>query len=178
MNENPYGNILKAALGNTPQNPGLTMQQRVDNQNVCNQMSEQGIYIPELLKRMDRMESEMKELRDAPKQTVDRDLFRVMEASVKDDPKVREKKQLLSDTKTLIITELCMKDNRYKTAWDDYKTTVNAVYIERKEHGDRISAQIQAEDREGIGGEVRYNKRRSDKAEKGLPSSEEDEPGE
>lgn len=46
-----------------------------------------------------------------------------------------------------IITEMCLKDPRYAQAVEDYKTTVNRVYIRSRESDGR--AQIQAEDGAG-----------------------------
>ena len=66
---------------------------------------------------------------------IDEDLFLVMEAAVADDPSVIEAKRRVTDEKMRVIAELCAKDPVFMAARDEYRRTVNKVYIARKENG-------------------------------------------
>ena len=92
----------------------------------------QGVYIPDLLKRIETLEAQVRE-QGARKDTMDADLFSVMEASVKGDEEVKAAKQRLADEKSRVIAEICSKDEGYMKAMEDYRRTVNAAYIRNKE---------------------------------------------
>lgn len=132
MDTNPYSSILKA-LGkeDTPQG-GLTYQQQTDNYSAFSDLMKQGVYIPDLLKRIETLEAQVRE-QGARKDTMDADLFSVMEASVKGDEEVKAAKQRLADEKSRVIAEICSKDEGYMKAMEDYRRTVNAAYIRNKE---------------------------------------------
>lgn len=130
-----YDNILKAL--NQPQQPapaqgGLTFQQQSDNYTAFSDLMKQGVYIPDLLKRIETLEAQVRE-QGARKDTMDADLFSVMEASVKGDEEVKAAKQRLADEKSRVIAEICSKDEGYMKAMEDYRRTVNAAYIRHKE---------------------------------------------
>ena len=57
-----YGNILKALGGQGQQPSGLTMQQQSDNYNAFSELMKQGVYLPDLMKRMEGMEAKIKEM--------------------------------------------------------------------------------------------------------------------
>lgn len=132
MDTNPYSSILKA-LGkeDTPQG-GLSFQQQSDNYAAFSDLMKQGVYIPDLLKRIDALEVQVRE-QGQRKDTMDADLFSVMEASVKGDEEVKAAKQRLADEKSRVIAEICSKDEGYMKAMEDYRRTVNAAYIRNKE---------------------------------------------
>lgn len=130
-----YDNILKALSRQeepSSQASGLTLQQQSDNYSAFSDLMKQGVYIPDLLKRIDALEAQVRE-QGAKKDTVDADLFSVMEASVKGDDEVKAAKQRLADEKSRVISEICSKDEGYRQAMDAYRRTVNAAYIRWKE---------------------------------------------
>ena len=138
MDTGSYDNILKAL--NQPQQPapaqgGLTFQQQSDNYAAFSDLMKQGVYIPDLLKRIDALEAQVKE-QGQRKEVIDADLFAVMEASVKGDDDVKAAKQRLADEKSRVITEICSRDEGYRTAMEAYRRTVNAAYIRFKGHTD------------------------------------------
>lgn len=145
-----YENILKAATGqNQSQTPAydgmdkmprqLSALEQSQNYETFSMLMREGVYLPDLLKRLEGLEKKVKNLESQPRKDTNAELFAVMEASVCADAEVRMLKKKLADTRDMIISEICMKDNRYMEAMDEYKTTVNRVYIRQKEqtsHGD------------------------------------------
>lgn len=129
-----YDNIIKALSRQEEPAPqaGLTLQQQSDNYSAFSDLMKQGVYIPDLLKRIDALEAQVRE-QGAKKDTVDADLFSVMEASVKGDDEVKAAKQRLADEKSRVISEICARDEGYRQAMDAYRRTVNAAYIRWKE---------------------------------------------
>lgn len=135
MDTNPYSNIMKAVDGESAkpfQNPTLTPSQQMDNYNAFSQLQKEGVYLPDLMKRITALESKVKSY-DESKREADADLFAVMEASVKNEPVVKEARQRVADEKSRIIVELCQRDERYRNAVEEYRRTVNAEYIRQKE---------------------------------------------
>lgn len=132
MDTNPYSSILKA-LGkeDTPQG-GLTYQQQTENYSAFSDLMKQGVYIPDLLKRIDALEAQVRE-QGQRKDTMDADLFSVMEAAVKGDDEVKAAKQRLADEKSRVISEICSKDEGYRQAMESYRRAVNAAYVRHKE---------------------------------------------
>jgi len=127
-----YTNILKAVgAGNVPT---LNAQQQSENYEVFSKMMKEGIYLPDLVKKMDAMETRIKELEKGPKQAqIDIDIFAVMESAVKNDEGVRFARQRVQDEKTRVLSELCMKDESYRKAFEEYRREVNTAYIRNKE---------------------------------------------
>ena len=134
MDTGSYDNILKALNQpqSTPAQGGLTFQQQSDNYSAFSDLMKQGVYIPDLLKRIETLEAQVRE-QGARKDTMDADLFSVMEASVKGDEEVKAAKQRMADEKSRVIAEICSKDDGYTKAMEDYRRTVNAAYIRNKE---------------------------------------------
>ncbi len=124
-----YDNILNAVKGTAPK---LTPAQEVENYNAFSDLQKQGIYIPDLLKRIGDMEARLAGM-EATKREADADLFAVMEQAVRGEQTVKDARQKVSDEKSRIIAELCMKDDRYRQAMDEYRRTVNAEYIRQRE---------------------------------------------
>ena len=124
-----YENILKAMKPGE----GLTVQQQSDNYKAFSELMKEGVYIPDLLKKIDTMEKRIEAL-DKPKESVlDAELFSVMENSVKEDPSVLEAKAALQSAKTRVISELCMRDEQYRQLFEDYRRKVNTAYVSKKE---------------------------------------------
>ena len=134
MDTGSYDNILKALNQpqSTPAQGGLTFQQQSDNYSAFSDLMKQGVYIPDLLKRIETLEAQVRE-QVTRKDAMDADLFSVMEASVKGDEEVKAAKQRLADEKSRVIAEICSKDEGYTKAMEDYRRTVNAAYIRNKE---------------------------------------------
>ena len=134
MDTGSYDNILKALNQpqSTPAQGGLTFQQQSDNYSAFSDLMKQGVYIPDLLKRIETLEAQVRE-QGTRKDAMDADLFSVMEASVKGDEEVKAAKQRLVDEKSRVIAEICSKDEGYTKAMEDYRRTVNAAYIRNKE---------------------------------------------
>ena len=132
MDTNPYGNILKALGKEDPQQGGLTYEQQSANYSAFSQMMKDGVYIPDLLKRIETLEAQVKE-QAVKKDTLDADLFSVMEQAVKSDPDVKRARQRLAEEKTRVITDLCMRDDGYRGAMESYRRAVNAAYVHTRE---------------------------------------------
>lgn len=160
MDTAPYSNILKAVgaptydYGTPTQTPTapagqsqtfsvptekskLTLDQQAENYNMFSEMMKQGVYLPDLVKKVDILTAEVESLKTKAKTEVDTELFEAMEASVKSVPEVKRAKQHMADVKSMVISEMCMKDPRYQEAYDEYRRTVNKAYIDRAEgHSD------------------------------------------
>lgn len=137
-----YDNILKAMNGS---GNGLSTQQKADNYNAFSKLMEDNVYLPDLIKKIDDLEKKVEKL-DTPKDsTIDMELFAVMESAVKDDPSVIEAKSALQSNKTRIISELCMRDESYRKAYEDYRRKVNAAYISRREGSAEVRQEPQGQ---------------------------------
>ena len=135
MDTNPYGNILKALGKEGSQQDGLSYQQQTDNYQAFSDLMKEGVYIPDLLKRIETLEAQVRE-QGAKRDTLDADLFSVMESAVKGDPDVKQARQRLAEEKTRVITDLCMRDDGYRGAMESYRRAVNSAYVRSKE--DRV----------------------------------------
>lgn len=134
-NPNQYSNIAQA-VREGPQKANLTYQQQADNYNTFSELMKQNVYLPDLVKRLDALEAKVREL-DRPHDQTDRELFAVMEKSVKDDPEVRRARERMASEKTRVLTDLCIKDPGFQEAYSAYKKTVGDAYIKQKERGGR-----------------------------------------
>ena len=140
-----YDNILKAMSGQNQSQPPvheesnkisrqLSTLEQSQNYETFSMLMKEGVYLPDLIKRLDEMESKIKTLESQPKHDTNAELLAVMEAAVKNNPEVKQARQKVADAKTAIINEMCMKDPRFKDALEEYKTTVNRVYIQTREN--------------------------------------------
>lgn len=147
--ESQYSNVMKALQGMQSAG-GLTYEQQSENYNAFSDLMRKGVYIPDLLRRIDELESEVKALEARPGRDADADLLAVMESAVHDDAEVVDARRRLSDLREAIITEMCLKDPRYSQASESYRTTVNRVYVAQREGRDgaveRVSEEVQASD--------------------------------
>ena len=124
-----YDNILKAVGGGSQ----LTTAQQSDNYSTFSEMMKQGVYLPDLLKRLDAMEKKLSEIEKPKENPIDAELFGVMEQAVKDDPGVVNAKRVLQNERSRVISELCVRDDGYRKAYDEYRRTVNAAYVGLKQ---------------------------------------------
>ena len=109
-------------------------------------LMKEGVYLPDLIKRLDNMEAKVKALESQPKQDTNAELLAVMEQAVKNHQEVKAARQHVADVKSAIITEMCMQDQRYRNALEAYKTTVNKVYIQTRESNggpERIAEEVE-----------------------------------
>ena len=109
-------------------------------------LMKEGVYLPDLIKRLDDMEAKVKALESQPKQDTNAELLAVMEQAVKNHPEVKASRQHVADVKSAIITEMCMQDQRYRDALESYKTMVNKVYIQTRESNggsERIAEEVE-----------------------------------
>lgn len=181
---NQYSNILKAIGAQQtptiePQAGGLSVAQRADNYNAFTELMNRGVYLPDLIKRLDDMEAKVKALESQPKHDANAELLAVMEAAVKNHPEVKASRQKVADAKTAIINEMCMKDPRFRDALEAYKTTVNRVYIQTRETDGSertVHQEVETEGRGNASG-VRNESGRSEAHKAGIPDYEETEEG-
>ena len=131
-----YSNILNAINGtNTGQNNTMAdLNRRNENFKLVEQLNQEGISLKDLLGQIDELKKKVESL-EKPSKTMNEDLFLVMEAKVRDNPAVLEAKKRLSDMKSTVLLEFCMKDPRFKEAYDGYRDTVNREYVSSHENG-------------------------------------------
>lgn len=110
MGTQQYDNILKAVGADKP-----------TNWDIINKWISEGRDLAE----MDRQMS-------SGTPSVEPALFHAMEQAVKSDPDVRAKRQAAADVKTQIITEICVRDPRYKEALEAYQKAVTDAYLKLK----------------------------------------------
>ena len=152
-----YSNILNAINGaNTGQNNTMAdLNRRNENYRLVDQLNQEGVSLKDLLGQIDELKKKVESL-EKPSKTMNEDLFLVMEAKVRDNPAVLEAKKRLSDVKSTVLLEFCMKDPRFKEAYDGYRDTVNREYVASHEN----SPEKPPEAREGAS-EVRSDPSRS-----------------
>lgn len=131
-----YSNILNAINNMKPsQNPSMDdLNRRNENYKLVDQLNQEGVSLKDLLTQVDELKKKVESL-EKPSQTIDEDLFAVMESAVRDDPIVIEAKKRVSDEKTRVIAELCAKDPKFMAARDEYRRAVNKAYVSRRENG-------------------------------------------
>ena len=115
-------------------------------------LMKEGVYLPDLIKRLDSMEAKVKALESQPKHDANAELLAVMEQAVRNHQEVKVARQHVADVKSAIITEMCMQDQRYRDALEAYKTTVNKVYIQTRESNggsERIAEEVETPQRGG-----------------------------
>lgn len=158
-----YDNILKAMSGQNQSQPPvheesnkisrqLSTLEQSQNYETFSMLMKEGVYLPDLIKRLDDMEAKVKALESQPKQDTNAELLAVMEQAVRNHPEVKASRQHVADVKSAIITEMCMQDQRYRDALEAYKTTVNKVYIQTRESNggsERIAEEVETPQRGG-----------------------------
>lgn len=124
-----------SALYNAVASPAhMTPQQINENYNHFQELQKQGISISDLMSELADLKNKVTALESKPdKPAVDRELFSVMEAAVKDDPAVVSARLKAQEVKTTILREICCADPRYASALEDYSREVHAAYVRRTE---------------------------------------------
>lgn len=111
----------------------MSNQQKAENYTAFNELMNNGVYLPDLLKKIQSLEEKV-EAMDRPKENpIDAELFGVMEQAVKEDPAVADARRRLQVAKTRVISELCIKDEEYRKLFDEYRRKVNAAYVQSRE---------------------------------------------
>lgn len=158
-----YSNIMSALASTSPQ--AADINRRAENYRMAEDLSKQGVSINDLMKRLDDLEGRVKGM-EKPADTIDRNVFKAMEAATRDDGEVIAAKQHLADVKTQIIAEFLMKDARYKEAYDAYRSKVGERYVASRSEEPSGS-------REGAAG-VRHDPEGGVPSEEGVQSQQED----
>lgn len=122
-----YANILNA-LGSQSSPQYTEISRRADNYKAAEELTKQGVSVSDLMKRLDDLESKVRVM-EKPAETIDRNVFKAMEAATRDDPEVVAAKQALADIRAQIIAEFLMKDARYKERYDAYRSKVSERYV-------------------------------------------------
>ena len=163
-----YSNILNAINStNTGQNNTMAdLNRRNENYKLVDQLNQEGVSLKDILGQIDELKKKVESL-EKPSKTMNEDLFLVMEAKVRDNPAVLEAKKRLSDVKSTVLLEFCMKDPRFKEAYDGYRDTVNREYVASHENG----PEKPSEAREGAP-EVRSDPSGGVQAEEGIQSEQ------
>ena len=132
-----YSNILNAINGQNPaQNSTMAdLNRRNENFKLVEQLNQEGVSLKDVLGQIDELKKKVESL-EKPQKSMSEDLFLVMEAKVKDNPAVIEAKKRLSDVKSTVLLEYCMKDPRFKEAYDTYRDTINREYVSSHEKTD------------------------------------------
>ena len=125
-----YSNILNAL--NSKSQSKLTPAQEVANYSAFSDLQKQGVYLPDLMKRLDDLESKVRSM-DASGPKMDKEVFLVMEAAVKGNTRVKEAARRMADAKSRVLMEVCMRDAGFKEAYDAYRNTVNEEYVKSHE---------------------------------------------
>lgn len=125
-----YSAILRAVNGQNQNKTDVLS----DNYRLVDQMNREGVSLRSVLDQIDDLKRKVEGL-EKPAKAMDDDLFAVMEAAVRDDPSVIEAKRRVTDHKNRVLAELCAKDAQFMAARDEYRRTVNKVYIGRQGDG-------------------------------------------
>jgi len=128
-----YENIQK--LLNKP-GEGLSTQQQADNYDLFNKLMKEGVYLPDIIKKIDALEKKVDEMDKPRDNPIDAELFAVMESAVRDDSAVSDARRRLQAEKTRVISALCIADDGYRKAFEDYRRAVNAAYVNSRESDD------------------------------------------
>lgn len=128
-----YENIL-GALNSKPQSK-LTPAQEVANYSAFSDLQKQGVYLPDVMEKLKELDELKKRLDSIEKSApvVDEAVFSTMESAVSKNHAVVEARKRMESTQSTILQELCMKDIRYKEAYDAYRAAVNREYVKAHE---------------------------------------------
>lgn len=126
-----YSNILNAV--NTQPKDYNRLN---DNYRLFNELQAKGISLADLVQRAesaDGLKRQVDELERRSVTSTDTASFKAMESAVKDDSDVQDAKKSLQSIRSLIITELCASDPRYRDVFERYRSAVNDAYVRKRE---------------------------------------------
>lgn len=121
-----FENIMQAVTSTQTQTSyptALSNQQIVENHRAFEELQKSGVYLPDLMKRLESLETQVRSMSEP-----DPDLFPMMEAAVRDRKAVQEARKALEDIRTQAINELILKDPRVSEAIKAYRTAVREEY--------------------------------------------------
>lgn len=107
-----------------------------DNYRLFNELQAKGISLADLVQRAesaDGLKRQVDELERRSVTSTDTASFKAMESAVKDDSDVQDAKKSLQSIRSLIITELCASDPRYRDVFERYRSAVNDAYVRKRE---------------------------------------------
>lgn len=121
-----YDNILKAlSQPKQGQTRVLSLEEKNRNYQLFDEIMKKGISLEELLHVADGKKTP---------DTISTEVFSVMEEAVKEDEKVTEARLKASKMKAEVLSEICMKDERYRTVLEEYRKVVSEAYVRNKEN--------------------------------------------
>lgn len=136
MDTGAYSNILNAMQSPAGASAGkLTPAQEVENYSTFSDLQKQGVCLPDLMRKVGEVDELKKRLEavESERKPMDAELFAVMESAVKTVPSVKEARQRAADEKSRVLSEMCLRDEGYRKAVEDYRREVNRAYIAQKE---------------------------------------------
>lgn len=121
-----FENIMQAVTSTQTQTSyptALSNQQIVENHRAFEELQRSGVYLPDLMKRLESLETQVKTMSEP-----DPDLFPMMEAAVRDSRAVQDARRNLEEIRTRVLNEMVLKDPRVSEAVKAYRTTVREEY--------------------------------------------------
>lgn len=127
MDTTQYSNILQAIKGKDTAG-GLSTADRVENYNLLEKLNAEGKRLSDILKQAE-------EHRDRPD---DPEIFGIMESEVKNEQEVKDARQRLADTKTMVLARICYQHPEYRQAMDEYRKIVTDTYKAKRGDSDPL----------------------------------------
>lgn len=120
-----YSHILQAVQTPAKEDRKLTTAQELDNYAAFSELMKRGVYLPDLIKKMDEPTQETPEI-------IDEDILEVMESAVSDDDEVKDAYRRVVDAKNAVLRKLCLADPDFRKAHEEYQRVVRRKYVELK----------------------------------------------
>lgn len=120
-----YSHILQAVQTPKADDRKLTTAQELDNYAAFSELMKRGVYLPDLIKRMDEPPQDTPEI-------IDEDILEVMESAVSDDDEVKEAYRKVVESKNAVLRRLCLSDQDFRKAHEEYQRVVRRKYVELK----------------------------------------------
>lgn len=127
MDTTQYSNILQAIKGRDAAG-GLSTADRVENYNLLEKLNAEGKRLSDILKQAE----EHRERPDDP------EIFGIMESEVKNEQEVKDARQRLADTKTMVLARICYQHPEYRQAMDEYRKIVTDTYKAKRGDSDPL----------------------------------------
>lgn len=111
-----FENIARAAAPRK-----LTAEQEAENYAAFQRLMEEGVSLPDLIRRAETSSQTPAEL------------LPVMEAAVADDPDVASARAEVEACRARVLDALCARDDGFRAAMETYRQTVTKAYIRARE---------------------------------------------
>ncbi len=107
----------------------------LEDYNLFDRLRKEGRSLQDIVRQAEEAEALRKQMDEMgrTKPRMDAAVFSLMEEYVRDDPEVAVARNRLLDMRNAIISELCMKDNRYRGEFESYRNTVQERYVKARE---------------------------------------------